>query len=199
MLGCGDDYGFVLGDRLDRRGEFLHQSGRDHRGPVHIRMNDIHSANNQNAWRLKASGRYEHVVERGAKKIRSQELLYRNACAAMAEAETKRRTRFEPHRPESQFRVDRFRPNLLVDIPDGDLDFPENAWSGRQLKVGDVVFDVVGECPRCAMTTHGFSDLPKDPGIMRALVQANSGNLGVYARVSNIGSVAVGDELQLVD
>jgi len=99
------------------------------------------------------------------------------------------------HRPESQFHVDRFRPNLLLDAPDSDHPFPENEWVGRQLKIGDVVLETVGECPRCAMTTHGFGKLPKDPGIMRALVEANGGNIGVYAKVVRGGTIRLGDEL----
>ncbi len=67
-----------------------------------IRMNDIHMDDNQSAWELKPSGQYERVIKRGAGKVRSQEVLYRKACAAIAEAEKKRRTRFEPHRPEAQ-------------------------------------------------------------------------------------------------
>lgn len=66
-----------------------------------IKMNEIHMADNQNAWLLKPSGKYERVIERGSKKIRSQEVLYNDACSAIIEAEQKRRTRFEPHRPSN--------------------------------------------------------------------------------------------------
>jgi uncharacterized protein YcbX len=97
------------------------------------------------------------------------------------------------HRPESNFHVDRFRPNLLIDAPDSQHPFPETQWLGRQLRIGDVVLETVGECPRCAMTTHGFANLPRDPGIMRALVQANNGNIGVYARVLHGGQITIGD------
>jgi uncharacterized protein YcbX len=99
------------------------------------------------------------------------------------------------HRPQSEFHVDRFRPNILLDARDSDHPFPETQWLGRQLRIGDVVLETVGECPRCAMTTHGFGGLPKDPGIMRALVEANGGNIGVYAKVVQGGSVNVGDAL----
>ncbi len=102
------------------------------------------------------------------------------------------------HRPDSSFDVSRFRPNLLIDASDSEAVFPENDWVGKQLRIGNVVLETVGECPRCAMTTHGFADLPKDPGIMRALVEANGGNLGVYAKVVEGGTVTLGDTLEIV-
>lgn len=99
------------------------------------------------------------------------------------------------HRSQSNFHVDRFRPNLLLDAAGSELPFPEAAWVGQQITVGEVVLEVVGECPRCSMTTHGFGNLPRDPGIMRALVGANQGNIGVYAKVVSGGNVRVGDTL----
>lgn len=99
------------------------------------------------------------------------------------------------HRPESQFDIRRFRPNLLVNTPlDG---FVENNWIGQKARIGDAVLQIELPCPRCVMTTHGFADLPKDPGVMRALVQANNGNLGVYATVVEPGEIKPGDELTL--
>ena len=47
------------------------------------------------------------------------------------------------------------------------------------------------------MTTVGFGDLPRDPGIMRALVEANNGNIGVYAKVVKGGVLNAGDSLVL--
>jgi uncharacterized protein len=102
------------------------------------------------------------------------------------------------HRPGSNFHVSRFRPNLLLDVEAPGRPFPEEDWVGRTLSVGTAELEVVGACPRCAMTTHGFAEMPRDPGIMRALVQANGGNLGIYARVAKPGRVSAGDSLEVL-
>ena len=99
--------------------------------------------------------------------------------------------------PDSQFDVRRFRPNLVV-AAEGDDDFPELAWVGKRVRMGEAVIEVAMECPRCVMTTHGFADLAKDPGIMRSLVKRAGGNLGVYASVAEPGAVRVGDTVEVL-
>jgi len=100
--------------------------------------------------------------------------------------------------PGSRFDVRRFRPNLMIDTGATD-GFPEAAWGGRRLRIGEVVMQVTIPCPRCVMTTHGFEDLPKDPGVMRALVKETGGNLGAYATVEVPGSLGRGDSVTLLD
>ncbi len=94
--------------------------------------------------------------------------------------------------------VRRFRPNLLIDVDDSAA-FPEQAWIGRRVRVGSAVLAVKSTCIRCAMTTHGFADLPKDPRVMRTLVREADGNLGVYAMLDEPGEVRTGDPLTLLD
>ena len=99
---------------------------------------------------------------------------------------------------ESQFDVRRFRPNLLVDIPETDHPFPEQAWVGKTLSIGSVTLKIDMTCPRCSMTTHSFDDLPQDAQIMRKLVANSEGNLGIYASVVQAGRVTAGDSVSVV-
>ena len=99
---------------------------------------------------------------------------------------------------DSLFDVRRFRPNLLVDIPDSDHPFPEQAWVGKTLSIGSAKLKIEMTCPRCSMTTHGFDDLPQDAQIMRKLVANSEGNLGIYASVLETGTVAARDSVSLM-
>lgn len=100
--------------------------------------------------------------------------------------------------PGSRFDARRFRPNFLITTHEIGAPFPEQAWRGRRLRIGEAVLRVTIECPRCVMVTHGFDDLPKDPAVMRALVREAGGNLGVYATVDTPGRVRVGDAVELL-
>lgn len=98
---------------------------------------------------------------------------------------------------DSQFDVRRFRPNLLVDIPQSEDPFPEQAWLGATLSVGSAIMRIESTCPRCSMTTHAFDDLPRDTEIMRKLVNHSHGNLGIYASVQTPGQISLGDRITI--
>ena len=95
--------------------------------------------------------------------------------------------------PESVMDVRRFRPSILIGDDQSGDSFPEAAWCGKRLGLGEAEIEIISECPRCVMTTHGFEDLAKDPSVMRTLVRENNGNLGVYARPIKRGRIHVGD------
>ena len=98
--------------------------------------------------------------------------------------------------PAGRFEARRFRPNILVDA--GPEAFAENAWIGKTIAIGDEVrLAVTGPCPRCVMTTLAQADLPKDPGILRAAVQHNGANVGVYAEVLQGGTIRQGDAIRV--
>jgi uncharacterized protein YcbX len=112
--------------------------------------------------------------------------------------------------PQGRFDVRRFRPNIVIDTattPDG---FPEKAWVGHTLAIGDSVrLSVKIPCPRCVMTTLAQEDLPRDLGILRTAAQHTGhfdvpGNgtlaalVGVYATVERGGSIRRGDSVRMV-
>ncbi|HSC57691.1 MAG TPA: MOSC N-terminal beta barrel domain-containing protein [Nitrospira sp.] len=95
--------------------------------------------------------------------------------------------------PKGRFEPQRFRPNILVDTPATSNGFVEQGWIGKTIKVGDIRLAVTGPCGRCVMTTLAQKDLPKDNGILRTAVQRNEGNVGVYAKVIQGGTIKRGD------
>ncbi|HEX5499000.1 MAG TPA: MOSC N-terminal beta barrel domain-containing protein, partial [Thermomicrobiales bacterium] len=96
--------------------------------------------------------------------------------------------------PAGRFEIRRFRPNLVIDPAGSEPGFVEEAWIGKTIAIGDsVLLRVVKPCARCVMTTLPQSDLPRDLGILRAAVQHNAANVGVYAAVERGGAIRRGD------
>lgn len=106
----------------------------------------------------------------------------------------------ELHRlyPEGEMATRRFRPNIVVDTPDGATGFVENDWVGRVLHLGEEVqLSVTGPCTRCVMVTLPQGDLPKDNGILRTAARSNDAHVGVYAAVLRGGRVRRGDRVSV--
>ncbi|MER7179095.1 MOSC N-terminal beta barrel domain-containing protein [Streptomyces hyaluromycini] len=105
--------------------------------------------------------------------------------------------------PGGDFDARRFRPNLVVNT-DGEPGFPEDAWLGSRLRVGEALFRVVVPTPRCVIPALGHDELPADPGIMRAVAREHRvpvfdlgrlSCLGVYLDVLEAGAVRIGDAI----
>jgi uncharacterized protein YcbX len=95
-----------------------------------------------------------------------------------------------------RFEVRRFRPNIVVALADGASGFFENDWVGHALTLGPGVrLHISKPCGRCVMTTLAQADLPRDIGILRTAVQHNHGQVGVYAKVIQGGTVRRGDSV----
>ncbi len=106
--------------------------------------------------------------------------------------------RFRELYPQGRWEVRRFRPNIVVEVASGEIDFVENAWVGQTLAIGDDVRLTVTEpCLRCVMTTLPQADLPKDPGILRATAQHNEAIAGIRANVLRDGKIRRGDPVRL--
>jgi uncharacterized protein YcbX len=110
-------------------------------------------------------------------------------------------------RPESDFAVTRFRPNLVIDAGAA-TGFVETAWLGQVLAIGDEVrLCVTFPCPRCVMTTLAQAGLPADPDVLRtaavhntqlfALLARRMPTVGAYATVLRGGTIRPGDPVRL--
>jgi uncharacterized protein len=119
-------------------------------------------------------------------------------CALVHLVTTATLAQFLSLNAQSRFDIRRFRPNFVIDVADGSAGFVENAWIGRTLMLGgEVRLRITEPCPRCVMTTLNQQDLPKDPSILRTIVEHNAGNVGVYAAVIQGGRVERGDAVAL--
>jgi uncharacterized protein len=89
----------------------------------------------------------------------------------------------------------RLRPNVLLEVEaDG---FPEDAWIGRELRIGAVTLRVAERVGRCVMVNHARPSLPHRPEILKAIGERNEACAGIYADVVAPGMIAVGDRAAL--
>ncbi len=112
--------------------------------------------------------------------------------------------------PTGQVDVRRFRPNLVVALVGGAEGFVENTWVGRTVLIGDSLrLRVTDPAPRCVVPTLPQADVPRDMGILRAVVAHNrppipalggarQPSLGVYAVVEQGGTMRHGDPIRVV-
>ena len=87
--------------------------------------------------------------------------------------------------------VRRFRPNIFIETEPGIEGLVEFGW--KTLRAGNMELKCEVPAERCAMTTHSQAELPKDPSVLRSIVEAADQNLGVYASVIKSGEIRVGD------
>jgi uncharacterized protein YcbX len=102
-------------------------------------------------------------------------------------------------RPDLDWDVRRFRPNVVLDV-DGPA-FQENDWTGKDLRIGDVVLQADGPTVRCAMPLRAQPGLERQPALFKAMEELNPAmpnHLGAYLSVVEPGIVRVGDVAALV-
>jgi uncharacterized protein len=88
--------------------------------------------------------------------------------------------------------VQRFRPNILVDVADA-VPFVEDSWIGCVLRVGGMSLRVDKRDGRCAVITIDPWTTERNPAILRTVAQDRGGCLGVYGSTVEPGRLAVGD------
>jgi len=100
--------------------------------------------------------------------------------------------------PESDWRVERFRPNLVIDTLPGMTGLAEQDWIGKVLKMGELVIECSGPAPRCGAVTRKQGGFGADASLLRSIVREAGQNLGIYGNIQSAGLIDVGDEVYLV-
>jgi uncharacterized protein YcbX len=93
----------------------------------------------------------------------------------------------------------RFRINLEVDGKDP---YEEDTWTRRPVRIGDATIRVLGQIPRCVVTTlepdtgkKDFATLTVIAGYRPRIGGRGGLPFGMYAEVARPGTVRVGDEV----
>jgi uncharacterized protein YcbX len=96
----------------------------------------------------------------------------------------------------------RFRINLEVDDTQP---YEEDTWARRPVRIGDATIRVLGQIPRCVVTTLGPDTGEKDFATLTVIAGyrpriGGRGGLpfGMYAEVVQPGAVRVGDEVEVL-
>ncbi|MDQ2796881.1 MAG: MOSC domain-containing protein [Actinomycetota bacterium] len=92
----------------------------------------------------------------------------------------------------------RFRANLLIEAAGGAA-FPEDAWVGCVLQIGELRMRVDQRDERCVVVNVDPVSAERDPAILRTIARERQARLGVYGSTVRPGRVAVGDPVVLVD
>ena len=100
--------------------------------------------------------------------------------------------------PRALIEPQRFRPNILLDLGEGDETAPEHHWVGRRLHIGDAVLSVTEPSVRCPFVTIAQDGVPRDADVLRQIVQHHDSHFGVYCDVVTPGRVGFGDRATLV-
>lgn len=91
----------------------------------------------------------------------------------------------------------RFRPNILIS---GCEAFAEDGW--REIKIGDLLFDVVKPCSRCVIPTIDPASGIKQSAVMDVLVKLRKKDNKVYLGQNLIqrgqGIIRTGDKVEII-
>ena len=92
--------------------------------------------------------------------------------------------------------VRRLRPNVVLEIEGNG--FVEDAWSGRDLRIGDVVLSLGPGMPRCGMVDAAQPGVQMSPRLLTALGRIGHLCVGLQATVRSGGAVRRGDRAVLL-
>ncbi len=93
---------------------------------------------------------------------------------------------------------ERFRPNFFVEGREG-FSLTEEAMTGRELALGEVLMRVRYPIERCVVTTYDQQTGESDNEILNYVVRERSTWMGIYCDVLRAGIVRIGDSFSLVE
>jgi hypothetical protein len=101
-------------------------------------------------------------------------------------------------RPDLDWDVRRFRPNVVVETDSASEPFVEASWVGREIELGEARLRVDQETVRCAMPLRAQPDgLERQAAMYHAMDGAHDNHVGVYCTVVRPGTVRTGDPVAL--
>jgi uncharacterized protein YcbX len=86
----------------------------------------------------------------------------------------------------------RFRPNILIEAV-GDETFPEDAWVGSVLHIGDARIRADRRDVRCVVVNIDPTTTEQNAAVLKAIARERQACLGIYGSTVEPGLVAVGD------
>ena len=123
--------------------------------------------------------------------------IFDEASISLISLATIRRIEEDCGRP---LEVQRFRSNLVIDTL-SDEPFAEDEWVGKNLLFGAApdgpAISITMRDERCVMINLDPQTAEKDARVMKAAVKLNQNNAGVYATVTNVGELMVGQTVSL--
>lgn len=99
--------------------------------------------------------------------------------------------------PSSDWREERFRPNLTIETLPEIKGLVEQSWLGHSLTFGSVTLRCQDPAPRCGAVVRSQQGLKYDSTMLRTIVQKADQNLGIYGDIISEGTVSVGDAVYL--
>ena len=158
----------------------VHTAGRPSAQALPIESDELRAALEQAAgMRLRLHSDY-----RGSQDVAYLSLIFGSTIRALAEA--------GGVTPDHR----RFRMNLVLE--NESRPFSEQELVGRTLRIGDALVAVTHQDKRCVMITFDPETGQGTPAVLKAAGQLNEACAGVYASVLRVGTVSVGDAVEVL-
>jgi len=104
---------------------------------------------------------------------------------------------FKQLRPEADWDIRRFRPNIVIQTIDDTSGLAEQDWLDKTLHIGNTSINCSSTAPRCGAVTRQQQSISFDKSMLRTIVKEADQNLGIYGDISGDAILYVGDDVYL--